>query len=485
MDFFYKDKILLDWVGENFSIILENYDDEDMYKLNSLINHDLAIRTNYPFFEFNENDEDYIEIYESEINLITDNNREVSKSSWEFQEATHTAKQKYFDIKNNNFNKNFIFKSEIINNAGKPKYYIPVSCYIWRKLEESPYGEEWERSTSNTCFSSDFENYYDVDFKCDLIHLVFSNTEINSNFITNENIEEFNNYIDEISNVDEVINEYAQDNNLNEFHVKKLFYNYSSVLELFIPKFDDINIDEYKKNSELYSLKTSLDLDKPNIGEQQKTSRKCIFEGCNIYLNQLNTGFLCKKHIDMNTDKHNEYSNPNKASPIFKQYLDIHFNVLEKIKIKHPGVWLSLRAAIMNTLFLERAGVGNLLEYKLHRFYNDISPYIRWYLREEMENEYNISHLSSELKVSTIRIEGVLSNLHIDIWEDGNKIKNNCVVPNQIEDALIVKNKPCKSQKKKDKYLYRDVETASLFLREDQEIYQCPKSIGFHIKSIY
>ena len=34
--------------------------------------------------------------------------------------------------------------------------------------------------------------------------------------------------------------------------------------------------------------------------------RKCIFEGCNIYLNQLNTGFLCKKHIDMNTDKHNE-----------------------------------------------------------------------------------------------------------------------------------------------------------------------------------
>ena len=35
----------------------------------------------------------------------------------------------------------------------------------------------------------------------------------------------------------------------------------------------------------------------------------------------------------MYTDKHNEYSNPNKVSPIFKQYLDIHFNVLEKVKV--------------------------------------------------------------------------------------------------------------------------------------------------------
>jgi len=482
--FFLEDEILSKWIGDDFRIILQNYDHDDLNRLDTLINHDLARRTNFPFFKFNEDDDTYIKIFNDVYNSLTTESKEINKFSWEYREATHSAKQKYFYIKNKNYTKNFIFKNEIIDNQGQVKYFKTVSCYVWKKLEESPYGEEWERRTLNKCFGDNFEDYNEVDFECNLIHLVFSNTEIDSNLISSDNIVDFNNYIDELSNVDEVIIEYAVENNLKGLHLKKLLYNYSGTVELFIPKFEDINIDEYEKDSELYQLKSSLDLDKPKIGEQKRTSRKCIFEGCNVYLNPLNTGFLCKKHLEMNIDKKNEYRNPDSVSPLFREYLDVHFNVLDKIRIKHPGVWSLLSSEIMNTLFLDRGGVGSLLQYKINNFYNEIMPFIRWYLREEIVNKLNISHLSSELKISTIRIEGILSNLQIDYWEN-EKIKNNCVVPKQIENSLLVKNEACKSKKKIVKYLYRDVETASLFLREGQEIYQCPKSIGFHIKSIH
>ena len=484
MDFYENDDVLYNWIGEDFSIILENYEEEDIQKLENLINNDLAKRSNYPLFELNEHDTEYIEILDNELKKLNNDIKNINKHSAQYMEATYSAKQKYFDIKNSNFPKNFIFKNEIVNNKGLIKHYQVVSCYVWRKLEESAYGEEWERTTLNLCRDNSFENYYDVDYKCHLSHLVFSDEEIDNNLISNDNIDNYSNLTDDFSKVDDVIHEYAQDNNLNGFHIKKLVYNYSSVLELFIPKFNDINVDQYKVDSELFNLKTSFDLDKPKLGEQQKISRQCIYEGCNIYLNQLNTGFLCKKHQEMNTDKKNEYSNPNEVSPLFKEYLEVHFKVLDKIKNKHPGLWPILRSEIMNTLFVERSDSSeNSLQYKISKFYNDISPYIRWYLREEIKNEINISHLSNDLQTSTIRIEGTLSNIQIDIWENQNKIKNNCLVPDNITNLLLVENKACKSRKKKDKYLYRDVETASLFIREDQEIYQCPKSIGFHIKS--
>ena len=52
MDFYENDDVLYNWIGEDFSIILENYEEEDIQKLESLINNDLAKRSNYPLFEY-------------------------------------------------------------------------------------------------------------------------------------------------------------------------------------------------------------------------------------------------------------------------------------------------------------------------------------------------------------------------------------------------------------------------------------------------
>jgi len=464
MEFFKDNEELISWLGD-ISIILKYIEDDELNRFQKIFNSEEILPIPIDTY----NDQRYINILQKKYKELLDkfkkdlhpiNTEEkdyINKLKKRIPEELKLIKEQAEDYSIRQFrdefirNKNTLFKKNYIRMDDTCLHYRRLDCQEWRQLEkESMFYDEI--ISRNKCLVITVD---EVE-QCLLQHLVFNNSE---------------------------------DKKGHDLHKKfRIFYTNSSLLELSIPTFK-MSLAELNKINEMKEINEILDAEKPQIGERQTTSRKCDYIDCNTYLNPLNPLSLCKTHQNMNIDDPDEYANPEIISDTYKAYLNIHFEILDKVKIFHPGVWKSIRSNIMNTIYYHKSGVMDVGSYRFYHFYNDILPFIRWYIREVIRAETDYSQLGIQLENEAIRVENTLNNLTLQnyyYWrEDDRGIKNNCKVDKKaLPFYLLDQDNICKSKLNKDKYLYRDIQTASLFLREKQEIYQCPKSIGFHIKTL-
>tara|TARA_B100000579_G_C22833700_1_gene857409 strand:- start:1361 stop:2740 length:1380 start_codon:yes stop_codon:yes gene_type:complete len=452
MNSYSEDKNISDWL-DLLSIILNNIETEDYLKLDKILNDKSCERTNFPIFKINLDDDFYKEL------LINVENNE------------NDAQHLYLEHVNKNFPKNFVFKNNILNTEGSFMPYKILDCDSWRKILQQGYVVPgisyrlynvcWGFYEDKQLYPNDerLDNVVDTSFKCTIPHLSFESVDIDS-----------------------IDLDYSESHEITgDIEIDMYFRN--NILSLTFPEFDLPNEKKFIDAS-LSIIERNL---QPKYGSGTKQSRQCLFEGCNVYLSTLNTGSFCKNHD--NADDPLEYINPENELPIFKDYLKIHFNILDKIEINNPTLWPLIRDSIMNSIFInKRGGVKTTYsDYVVLKFYGKLLPYMRWYIRNNIRNNLNLNNIPKDIEEATIRINSNYEKMNYEFWiDDEHKIKLGCGIQNKLKDKYLLLGPilPCRSKNNKEKYIYKDYRDAMLFIRKNQKIYECPKSLGFHIKTI-
>ena len=105
-----------------------------------------------------------------------------------------------------------------------------------------------------------------------------------------------------------------------------------------------------------------------------------------------------------------------------------------------------------------------------------------------LSNYFPKRRFSSEklFEEEIIKIESNYDKMNNEFWsDDDHKIKKGCGINRELKDKYLLYGliDSCKTSNRKDKYIYRDYKTAMKYQKNNQEIYACPKYLGFHIRS--
>ena len=313
----------------------------------------------------------------------------------------------------------YIFKNNVINSDGIVKDYKVIGCDDWLEYYGSP------------CFISTKEK------KCILPHLVFKDADTSGNLGYGPSDDQHGRLA-----LTPIISKNLK---INKVFVKRVEHDLNTAIN---------------ENIKIKNLESSEDLETKDNDKKYKDSdlfetirSQKVHEVDNLY-----------------------FMNPEGASTLIQAYLDIHFNILNRIEISSPTRYEMVMKMIIETIRITDGLSSYAHAFQVLSYYNLFIPYIRYFIRDQFRNKYTLDNLDKELEHMVISVK---SNIEIfddgEFWEYGTiSFKKGC------KTKL---SKSCKSKNGEDKFIYREHYDAMLFAREDQELYVCPNGLGFHIRT--
>lgn len=343
-------------------------------------------------------------------------------------------------------------------------------------------------SSSSNGYSFKNKNFYINDIKkaeylyssypCDTKHIFFNLTilkEKNDYYIRKEFEKSLGTF-----NYNYESNQYAV-NYLNKEH---LYIKTSYFLEE-IRYYFKLNINSSKKD--YYQGKKS-------------TSNKC--KVCDIWLSKYNKTEYCSRHgnPDMILDKYKKKielrPNLDEIDGDFSDYVNIFISIFNRIKKNNEELWNLIKLIVLSLDF-NKPNPGETIDTNILFTLNEMTDYSIEELREEVRSVYlliNNLYIFIESYFYHEHIKTIESNPFVyKVIESPTDylIKNRSDVRNLFWKDEVIKNScsyeesiPCKSKIGKIKYLFKNKHTASLYLRENQEMYFCPMNgLGIHIRT--
>ena len=248
-----------------------------------------------------------------------------------------------------------------------------------------------------------------------------------------------------------------------------------------------------------YYSRLSINSSKIDYDQKKTTSNKC--KVCDIWLSKYNNTEYCSKHgnPDIIFDKYKKRKEPrpnlDEIDGDFSDYINIFISIFNRIKKNNAELWNLIKLIVL--LLKPHIYEGKIENTLIVDPLNEMTDYSIEELREEVTSIFlliNYIYTFIESYFYHEHIKTIESNPFMyKVIESPTdyKIKNSSHVINLFWKNEVIKNScsyeksiPCKSKIGKIKYLFKNMDTASLYLHENQEMYFCPTNgLGIHIRT--
>ena len=346
------------------------------------------------------------------------------------------------------------------NNVRNKRFY--EDTYLEDNIKENFNSVAYYLNKSNSIYFQDFKDFKVFDSSEDNKESIFGNTKLLKYFI------------DLIS---------KEDNNyLKKFNLDPLS-NYHFNFNNKVPE----NIENITKR--INYLKS-------------KSTEKCIYEDCNLWLSQNSTEGFCKNHAKQLGVFNKHYGRWKRLSELNLNQLDLRkdeeelinfiYSKFNELSDKSSEYW-----TIFKITFLVRSRWGievgfvkkeleNYVDSDLDlteevqaiydMFYDFLDLLEIYFAKSYVENIKSIDSLIKKNIIEKNSNQDISYNLLTTYWKESEYIKNSC---------SFKKSTPCKSRLGKIKKLFKTKEYAVLYMRKNQYYYFCENSgLGYHIASL-
>ena len=249
-----------------------------------------------------------------------------------------------------------------------------------------------------------------------------------------------------------------------------------------------------------YYASLNINSSKKDYNQKKLTANKC--KVCDIWLSKYNNTEYCSKHgnPDMIFDKYKKKIEPRpnlgEIDGDFSDYINIFISIFNRMKKNNAELWNLIKLIVL-LLKPHISKSGKTVDTLIANSLNEMTDYSIEELREEVTSIFlliNNIYIFIESYFYHEHIKTIESNpFMFKVIENPTDylIKNREDVINLFWKNEVIKNScsyeksiPCKSKIGKVKYLFKNMHTASLYLRENQEMYFCPMNgLGIHIRT--